>query len=244
MAAEPTAKLPGLSPMRQAIARQVTRSWTTVPHFYVAIDVDMEPCAAAVKSLNATLAEAQPDAKRASMSAALIHAITLVLRELPEFNATWTADGLVQHESVNVGVAVAVPGGLIAPAILGCEARDTVEIAEALGDLAERARVGRARGREMTEATFTLSNLGGSDVSSFAAIVNPPQVAILATGRASRRPWVVGDEIVIRRVMTATLSVDHRALDGTDAARFLGRLKQLLEAPEEWLEGARTGGDA
>lgn len=240
MAADAPRALPGLSPMRQAIARQVTRSWTTVPHFYVSVEVDMEPAAAAVEALNAS----RPDGPQASLSAALIRALTVVLQEQPAFNATWTDEGVVEHEAVNVGVAVAVPGGLIAPAILGCEERDTPAIAEALKDLAARARAGKARGREMTGATFTLSNLGGFDVSSFAAIVNPPQVAILATGRAVRRPWVVGDEIAVRRVMTATLSVDHRALDGTDAARFLARLKALLEAPAEWIEGARTGGAA
>ena len=168
------------------------------------------------------------------MSAALIRATALTLVDEPGFNAHWSEDGPVLHEEVNVGVAIAVPGGLMAPAILRADRLTAAQIGTALRELAERTRAGRAKGSELTGGTFTLSNLGGHAVTSFAAIVNPPQVAILATGRSDPRPAVVDGELTVRRTMTATLSVDHRALDGADAGRFLDRLKGRLETPD-WL---------
>ena len=217
----------GMTPMRRAIARRMTTSWQTVPHFFVSTDIDMGPLTDAVAALDGE--------RRVGVSAALIRATVLTLAEEPAFNAHWTEDGPEPREAINVGVAIAVPGGLIAPAILDCAALDVAEIGAALRDLAERARNGRAKGRELTDGTFTVSNLGGFDVSAFQAIVNPPQVGILATGRSQRRPWAVGDEVAIRPVMTATMSADHRAVDGADSARFLSRFKALLEAPQEWL---------
>ena len=211
-----------LTPMRAAIARHMARAKQTVPHFYVSAEIDMEAVTAAASAAGA------------GMSAALIRATALTLVDEPGFNAHWTDEGPELREDVNVGVAIAVPGGLMAPAILGCDRLSTLEIGTALRELAERTRAGRAKGSELTGATFTLSNLGGHAVSSFSAIVNPPQVAILATGRSTLRPAVVDGEVVPRRMMTATLSVDHRALDGADAGRFLDRFKALMEAPG-WL---------
>jgi len=130
---------------------------------------------------------------------------------------------------VNMGIAIALEDGLLAPALLDCQALDLRQTALALDDLVARAHAGRLRASEMGTATFTLSNLGMFDVTSFAAIVIPPQVAILATGRAVRRPVVVGDTIAVRSVMTATVSADHRAVDGAEAARFLAALKGRLE---------------
>lgn len=160
----------------------------------------------------------------------LLAAVARTLREEPAFNAHWTDDGPVLRESVDLGVAIAVPGGLLAPAVMGADGLEPPELAAALAELAERARAGRLRQRELTSASFTVSNLGAHRVSSFAAIVNPPQVAILATGRAEPRPFVVDGALTVRRTLFATLSVDHRALDGADAGRFLDRLKDRLEA--------------
>lgn len=224
----------GMTPMRQAIARRMSASWQTVPHFFVSTEIDMAPVTEAVAAFDPS--------QRVNVSAALIRATVLTLAEEPAFNAHWTDDGPQQRESISVGVAIAVPGGLIAPAILDAADLDVVEVGAALRDLAERARNGRARGKELTDGTFTISNLGGFDVSSFQAIVNPPQVAILATGRAQRKPWAVGDDVLVRPVMTATMSADHRALDGADSARFLGRFKALLEAPGSWLGAAAAAG--
>jgi pyruvate dehydrogenase E2 component (dihydrolipoamide acetyltransferase) len=208
--------------MRAAIARHMARAKQSVPHFYVSADVDMEAVTAAASGAGV------------GMSAALIRATALTLVDEPAFNAHWSDEGPVLHADVNVGVAIAVPGGLMAPAILGCDKLSTAEIGVALRALAERTRAGRAQGSELTGGTYTLSNNGGHAVTSFAAIVNPPQVAILATGRSAPRPAVVDGELAVRRTMTATLSVDHRALDGADAGRFLDRLKARLETPD-WL---------
>lgn len=209
-----------LTPMRAAIARHMARAKQTIPHFYVSAEIDMEAVTAAVARAEV------------GMSAALIRATALTLVDEPGFNAHWTDDGPVMQKDVNVGVAIAVPGGLMAPAILGADRLSAAELGAALRGLAERTRAGRARGPELTGATFTVSNLGGHAVSSFAAIVNPPQVAILATGRSAPRPAVHEGALGVRRTMTATLSVDHRALDGADAGRFLDRLKLRLETPD------------
>lgn len=213
------------SRMRRAIAQQMTTSKQTIPHFYVSTEIQVDAVLAAFRGL----AGPEGAAPRVSVTACLIHALAESLIEHPEFNAVWTPDGLVLVKGVHVGVAVALEGGLIAPALLDCDLLDLVQTAAALEDLVSRTRAGRLRAAELSSPTFTLSNLGMYDVASFAAIVIPPQVAILATGRAIKRGVVLGDELVIRSVMTATLSADHRAVDGAQAARFLASVKARLE---------------
>jgi pyruvate dehydrogenase E2 component (dihydrolipoamide acetyltransferase) len=219
------------TPMRQAIARRMTASKAEAPHFYVSTDVDMTAATAALEALNA----GRPAESRISQTAVLVVALARALAEEPAFNARWVEAGLEEWTAINISVAVAVDGGLIAPALLDCAGRDLESVAEALRDLAARARSGGLRSRELTDGTFTLSNLGMFDVGAFTAIVNPPQVAILATGRTAPRPAVVDGSVVARPIMTATLSADHRAVDGAGAASFVGRVKRLLEddpAPE------------
>jgi pyruvate dehydrogenase E2 component (dihydrolipoamide acetyltransferase) len=212
------------SRMRRAIAQQMTRSKQTVPHFYVSTEIQMDAVLAALRGLAGPGA-----APRVSVTACLIHALAESLIEHPEFNAVWTPDGLVLVKGVHIGVAVALEDGLIAPALLDCNLLDLAQTAAALEDLVSRTRAGRLRAVELASPTFTLSNLGVYDVASFAAIVIPPQVAILATGRAIKRGVAIGDEVVVRSVMTATLSADHRAVDGAQAARFLASVKARLE---------------
>ena len=218
-----------VSPMRAAIARRMQASKQEVPHFYLSTEIRMDAALAAVESLNGR------DVPRVTLSAVLVRACALSLREHPSFNAVWTSDGLALAEQVNVSVAVAVEGGLIAPAVLHADRLDVPGTAEALSDLVSRARHGKLRGAEITEGTFTVSNLGMFDVSSFAAIVTPPQVAVLATGKIEKQPFWDGEAFVPASIMNATLSSDHRAVDGADAARFLATLHELL------LEPARLG---
>lgn len=213
------------SRMRRAIAHQMTASKQTVPHFYVSTEIQMDNVLTALQGLKL----AQGGAPRVSVTACLIHTLAQTLAEHPAFNAVWTPNGLVLVKSVHIGVAVALEDGLIAPALLDCDRLDLLQTAAALEDLVARTRVGRLRASELSSATFTLSNLGMYDVTSFAAIVIPPQVAILATGRAIKRSVVVADEVAMRSVMTATLSADHRAVDGAQAALFLASLKARLE---------------
>ncbi len=213
--------------MRAAIARRMVQSKQQAPHFYVSTELDMEALFDAVDRHN----DGAESAQRLTLTAPLIRAVALALAEHPSFNAVWEGDTLQLVDEINVGVAIALDDGLIAPALLGCDRLSATEIAANLRDLVERTRAGKLRPREMTEATFTLSNLGMFQVSAFTAIVTPPQVAILATGRTEPRAVVRDGAVVARRMMTATLSSDHRAVDGAGAARFLGTVKELLESP-------------
>lgn len=216
--------------MRRAIAQAMSQSKHSAPHFYVSTDIVMDWAMAALQSANT----GREKDDRAGVTALLIKAVALTLAEESRFNAHWTDEGHVLVDDVNVGVAIALEGGLIAPALLDCADLDLFEVAVRLRDLAHRSREGRLRVSEMMGATFTVSNLGMFDVSSFIAIVNPPQVAILATGRTEKRPVIVEGDVRVRSVMTVTLSADHRAVDGADAARFLGVLKTRLHEPD-WL---------
>ena len=215
-----------VTPMRAAIARRVQASKQEVPHFYVSAEMRMDAAVDLVDELNRD----NGDRPRVSLSALLVRACARALREHPRFNAVWTSEGLALAEQVNVSVAIALDGGLVAPAVLNADELDVRRTAEALSELVGRARAGKLRGTEMTDGTFTVSNLGMFDVSSFAAIVTPPQVAVLATGKVEKRALWDGTAFVPASVMTATLSSDHRAVDGVDAARFLATIQQLLEA--------------
>ncbi len=168
-------------------------------------------------------------APHVSVTACLIRVLADTLVEHPMFNSVWTPDGLMLVTGVHVGVAIALEDGLIAPALLNCDRLGLLQTATALEGLVSRTRAGRLRAAELSSATFTLSNLGMFDVSSFTAIIAPPQVGILATARIVQRPVVVEDAIVVRSVMTTTLSADHRAVDGAQAARFLASFKGRLE---------------
>lgn len=207
--------------MRRAIARRMTESKQQAPHFYVETEVAMDAVLEAATSLQVTV------------TALLVRACARALQAHPEFNAVWSERGLERVRSINLGVAVALDGGLIAPALIGADELTVEQTASALSDLVGRARTGGLRGSELTEGTFTLSNLGAFDVTRFTAIIVPPQVAILATGRTLENPVVVDGEVVVRRTMSATLSADHRVLDGADAARFLSTFKTLLQDPGE-----------
>lgn len=229
----PERELVPLSPMRSAIARRMSESKRNAPHIYLTTEIEVEALTAALDTRN----EAAPPDDRATVTAALARAVALTLRDEPALNAHWTDDGPVRHAAVNLGIAIALDDGLIAPALLGVDTLGLAAVATGLRDLVARARAGKLRARELTDATFTLSNLGMFAVTDFAAIVNPPQVAILATGRAEPRPRVVDGAVVARTTMSATLSADHRAIDGVIGARFLEGLKRRLEAPAAWLDG-------
>jgi pyruvate dehydrogenase E2 component (dihydrolipoamide acetyltransferase) len=209
--------------MRAGVGRRMTEAKQQVPHFYVQTEV-------AVDALRARLA-ALKERVHVTMTAALVRACVAALREHRRFNSVWTPEGLLEVDEINVGIAIALDDGLLAPALLGADGLDVAGTAAALGDLAERARSSRLRPRELSDATFTLSNLGMFDVSAFTAIVNPPQVAILATARPVERLTPAGPA----GLLTATLSADHRAVDGADAARFLETFKQAIEDPDSLL---------
>jgi pyruvate dehydrogenase E2 component (dihydrolipoamide acetyltransferase) len=218
--------------MRRAIARRMVESKTTAPHFYLSTEIEMDAVLAAAARANT--ARARED--RVTVTAFLLRAVALTLAEHPAFNAAWNGEVVERWDAINIGVAIALDDGLIAPALLDCRDRGIADLAAGLGDLVTRTRAGKLRAPEIGEGTFTLSNLGMFDVTAFTAIITPPQVAILATARTVERPVVRNSEVVIRRVMTATLSSDHRVVDGVGAAGFLGTLKTLIETPDGWAE--------
>lgn len=213
--------------MRRAIARTMAASKREIPHFYVSADIAMDPLLATARELN-TRRDGGP---KITVTALLLHRLAATLVAHPAFNAVATEEGFVRVEPVNIGVAISLDEGLIAPAILDCQALDPAALAGCLEDLVGRARSGRFRPEELSGPTFTLSNLGAYPVSSFAAVVPPPQVAILATGRAEQRAIVADGAVVPRTMLTATLSADHRAVDGAAAGAFLATFKELAEAP-------------
>jgi pyruvate dehydrogenase E2 component (dihydrolipoamide acetyltransferase) len=213
--------------MRKAIARTMAASKREIPHFYVSADIAMDPLLATARELNTS----RDGGPKITVTALLLHRLAATLVAHPAFNAVATEEGFVQVDAVNIGVAIALDDGVIAPAILGCQALDPAALAGRLEDLVGRARSGRLRPDELSGPTFTLSNLGAYPVSSFGAIVPPPQVAILATGRAEQRAVVVDGVVVPRTMLTATISADHRAVDGAAAGAFLATLKGLVEAP-------------
>jgi pyruvate dehydrogenase E2 component (dihydrolipoamide acetyltransferase) len=216
--------------MRRAIARRMTESKQHVPHFYLSTEIEMDGLLAAADRAN----EGRAREDRVTVTAFLLRAVALTLAEHPAFNATWNDDVIERVDAINIGVAIALDDGLIAPALLDCAERGVADLAAGLADLVARTRAGKLRAAEIGEGTFTLSNLGMFEVTAFTAIVTPPQVAILATARTVERPVVRDGEIVVRRVMTATLSSDHRVVDGVGAAGFLGTLKGLVEQPGDW----------
>jgi pyruvate dehydrogenase E2 component (dihydrolipoamide acetyltransferase) len=216
--------------MRATIARRMTESKQQIPHFYAQTEVMIDGVRGRLAEL-----DRDADAPRATMTVALVRACVASLRANPLFNSVWTPDGLLQVDAINLGVAIALDDGLIAPALLEAGDLGVRETAAALSDLALRARSQRLRPREITDGTFTLSNLGMFNVSAFTAIVMPPQIAILATARATERLVVRDGPPGAVGVMTVTLSADHRAVNGTDAARFLEAFKEAMEDPDTLL---------
>jgi pyruvate dehydrogenase E2 component (dihydrolipoamide acetyltransferase) len=219
------------TPMRAAIARRMVQSKQGAPHFYVSRDLEMDAALDALAAFN----EGRAAEERASVTALLVRALALTLSAHPAFNAVWNGEALERVDAVNLGVAIDLGDGLIAPALLGCEAKGVERIAADLRDLVARSKAGRLRAPEISEGTFTLTNLGMLGVTSFVAIITPPQVATLATGATEPRAVVRGGQVVVRRIMSATLSSDHRAVDGAGAARVLADLQERLADAASWL---------
>ena len=217
-----------LSRMRQQIARVTVRSKQEKPHFYVTSEVDMTEAMSLRQQINRSL---EGEGVRVTVNDLIIKACAAALRKHPKFNAFLDGDVIRPNDSVNIGIAMAVEDGLLMPAIMGCEQMTLKSLALASKDLADRAQNGTLRPDEYTGGTFGVSNLGMFDVSTFVAIIQPPQTAILAVGTVAKRPVVRDDEIVIRQTMNATISADHRVVDGAEGAQFLMEVKNALESP-------------
>ena len=216
-----------LSRTRRQIARVTARSKQEIPHFYVSTEIDMSQAMEMRRQLNTRL----DDDSRVSVNDLVVKASVDALQQYPSFNASYSDDGIVMHDTVNVGLAIAQDDGLLVPALLDCAGKSLVELATASKDLAQRAGSGALHAQEYAGATFAISNMGMFGVSSFVAIIQPPQSAILAVGSVAKQAVVRDGGVVAADMMTATLSADHRVVDGADGARFVGEIKHILENP-------------
>lgn len=215
-----------LSTMRAVIAERMTQSKTTVPHFYLTMEIDMTKAAEFRKSAN----EAQSELK-ISYNDFIVKAAVIALLRHPKVNGSFSGDKLVYHDHVDIGVAVALDEGLITPVVRNCETKSLGQIAREINTLAEKAKKRKLLPNEYTGATFTVSNLGMYGIEEFSAIINPPEAVILAIGGIIDKPVVKSGEIVIGKTMKVTLSCDHRIVDGAIGALYLQELKKLLENP-------------
>jgi pyruvate dehydrogenase E2 component (dihydrolipoamide acetyltransferase) len=219
-----------MTSMRKAIAAKMTQSKTCVPHFYVSTDVDMTEAVKMRENLLPTY-EAEVGA-RLSFTHMLIKAVAIALNEFPQLNSTFEDEIIRQWKNINIGVAVSLEDGLIVPVLRKANELSLKEIAVKTTELIAKARDRKLREEEFSGGTFTISNMGAFDVESFVAIINVPETAILATGSINDKVSIFNEEIVVRKIMNMTLSVDHRVVDGAYAARFLQKIKNLLEVPQ------------
>jgi len=215
------------SMMRKAIARRLTESKQQVPHFYLTIDVAMDR----LLDLRAQLNDSADGAFKLSVNDFIIKAVAKALKDVPAANASWTDTDTLMHKHAHVSVAVAIEGGLITPVIRFAEQKGIVDISNEVKELAARARKGELQPEEYSGGTFSISNLGMYGVKKFQAIVNPPEGAILAVGATEARPEVENGQVVVKQMMSVTLSCDHRVVDGAVGAEFLAALKKHLETP-------------
>jgi len=211
---------------RRVIAQRLAEAKRSVPHFYLTIDCDVDALLSARKQANEMI-----EGLKLSVNDLVIKAVAMALRKVPAANAAWTENAIRRFRDVDVAVAVAAPSGLITPVVRNADAKSLRQISAQMKELAARARAGRLRPDEYQGGGFTISNLGMVGIREFAAIINPPQACILAVGASEQRPVVRDGALAAATMMTCTLSVDHRAVDGALGAEFLAAFKKLIESP-------------
>jgi len=216
------------SSTRKTIARRLSESKREIPHYYLTIDVDAEPVWQARTQINADL---EASGEKVSVNDLIIKAAALALRRVPGANASWQDGNIVTHRVVDISVAVAISDGLITPVVRDADQKGVLTISREVKELAARAKQKKLRLEEISGGTFSISNLGMYGIEEFAAVINPPEGAILAIGSVRQEPVVVHDKVVPGRRMKMTLSADHRVIDGALGAQYLAALKSLLESP-------------
>ena len=218
--------------VRKVIARRMLESKQTVPHFYLTVDLEIDALLAARQSINVV---AEKKGTKVSVNDMVIKACAKALRDHPECNASWTEDEMVQYGAVDISVAVATDRGLITPIVRNADLKGMAQIASEMKDLAARAKVGKLKLEEFQGGGFTISNLGMFGVQHFGAIINPPQAMILAVGAGEERAVARKGQVVVRNMMSCTLAVDHRVVDGAMGAQFLQTLRAYIEQPAAML---------
>jgi pyruvate dehydrogenase E2 component (dihydrolipoamide acetyltransferase) len=221
--------------MRKVIAQRLTLSKQTIPHFYMTVDCRIDELLRARERMNATSPKDGPRAFKLSVNDFVIKAMALALAHVPNANVTWTEGGTLRHKYSDVGVAVAIEGGLFTPVIRHAELKSLSEISNEMKDLAERARKRRLAPHEYQGGTTSISNLGMYGIKTFDAVINPPHATILAVGAGEKRPVVVGDKVEVATIVSCTLSCDHRVVDGAIGAELLNAFKMLMEDPVRML---------
>jgi pyruvate dehydrogenase E2 component (dihydrolipoamide acetyltransferase) len=221
-----------LSPIARLMAERTTQSWTTVPHFFVTREVDASALNQAKQRLAAN--SEKSNGVRVTHTDLLVYLVARVLGKHPRLNASWTGDAIRNHPEINIGLAMAVGDGVVAPVVPNANRAELAQIAAQRKDLSDRARAGKLRPQDLAGGTFTISNLGMFNVDAFTAIIIAPQAAILAVGRIGDRVVAVEGKPVVRPMLSLTLSVDHRVADGARAARFLDDLVQAMVDPSKW----------
>jgi len=212
--------------MRKTIARRLTEAKQTVPHFYLTVDCEIDELLKVRAELNG-----RSDAYKLSVNDIVIRASALALAKVPEANASWSDDGVLLWKSVDIAIAVAIDGGLITPIVKHADQKGLAQISNEMRDLGARAKAGKLKPEEFQGGTFSISNLGMFGIKDFAAVINPPHGAILAVGAGEQRPVVKNGALAVATVMSCTLSVDHRVVDGAIGANFLKVFKKLIEDP-------------
>ncbi|MCP1222227.1 pyruvate dehydrogenase complex dihydrolipoamide acetyltransferase [Acetobacter orientalis] len=219
------------SGMRKVIARRLSESKSTIPHFYVSVDVELDALLALRSQINATSPAEGPESFKLSVNDMLIKAAAVALKRVPAVNAAFTEDAMILYDDVDISIAVSIPDGLITPIVKQANKKGLKQISQEAKDLVKRARAGKLKPEEFQGGTFSISNMGMYGVKEFSAIINPPQAGILAIAAGRKQPVVKGNEIAIATVMTVTLSVDHRVVDGAAAAEWLSAFRSVVEAP-------------
>ena len=222
--------------MRKTIARRLVEAKSTIPHFYLTLDCELDALLALRTQLNAAAPTKKTEKGEApvyklSVNDMVIKAMAMALKAVPDANASWTETAMVKHRHADVGVAVSIPGGLITPIIRHADEKTLSTISNEMKDLASRARSRKLKPEEYQGGTTAVSNLGMFGIKDFAAVINPPHATILAVGAGEERPVVKNGEIKIATVMSVTLSTDHRAVDGALGAELLVAFKRLIENP-------------
>jgi pyruvate dehydrogenase E2 component (dihydrolipoamide acetyltransferase) len=219
--------------MRKVIARRLTESKQTIPHFYVSVDVSLDHLMDLRERLNGSAPKNKEGvpAFKISVNDFIIKAMAMAMIKVPDANVSWTETAMVKHKHADIGIAVTIPGGLITPIVRKAETKGLAQISAEMKDYAKRARDRKLKPEEYNGGSAAISNMGMMNVKNFQAIVNPPHASILAIGSGERRPVVRGNEIKIEQQMTITLSTDHRCIDGALGAEFINAIKQYLEEP-------------
>jgi pyruvate dehydrogenase E2 component (dihydrolipoamide acetyltransferase) len=217
--------------IRKVIARRLSESKQTIPHFYVTMDFEIDGLLKLRAELNAKSPKEGPAAFKLSVNDLVIKAVAAALRRYPQVNASWTDDAMLEYADVDIAVAVATPTGLITPIIRKADLKGLAAISNEMKDLAARAKAGKLKPEEFQGGGFSISNMGMYGVREFSAIINPPQAGILAVAAGEPRPVVRDGALAIATVMTCTLSVDHRVIDGALAAEFMQGLKGIIQDP-------------